>query len=372
MRTTPFPKYLSALGTEPNSSIEVKVIKPAKRLSARERANPYLNKAGPTVEIYDQPIITKNILTQLCTTADALVETWTFHFGEVQKNDLERVANDRAEIKGLPTSEMMEFAEMIKGGETAYSWFTGDEPMPLYDFDCRACDRFDTLRALSLFVDEVSALTSETAFEVDYLRREAAVLEKDVDDDVDEVIIQRRKLRRESFEQNFVTGDDVAKGRAARDAALSFLKDFCDTWVPKLVKGDERSLVGKESFRAKPGMKEVRHEDAGVDADAVFEALWEYQDEAAYKIVGGELVFPRLMGERLREIRAAVAAESKKTVLEMVAPELRQARLKYTDYTEDDDDGLGTYARFKQAADVEGERENYSHKDIVAEMGYGG
>ena len=115
-------------------------------------------------------------------------------------------------------------------------------------------------------------------------------------------------------------------------------------------------------------MKEVRPEDAGCDADAVFEALWEYQDEAEYKIVGGELIFPRLMGERLREIRAAVAAESKQTLMELVAPELRKARLEYTDYVEEDDDGLGTYGRFKLAADVEGERETYSHKDIIAEV----
>lgn len=371
LRTTPFTSYLSALGTEPDSSIEVKVIKPMRRLSARERANPYLNKE-PQVEIYDQPIITKNILTQVLNTASALVETWAFHFGEAEKNDLERVANDRAKIKGLPTAEMMEFAELVKGGETAYSFFTGDEPMPLYDFDCRACDRFDLLRALSLFMDEVRALTPERAFEVDYLRREPLVdIYKIDDDNVDELIMKRRKLRRESFEETFVTGDDVIKGEAARNAALSFLQDFCDTWVPKLVKGDERSVVGKESFRAKPGMKELRPEDAGVDADVVFEALWEYQDEAAYNIVGGELIYPRLMGERLREIRSAVAAESRKTVMDLVAPELRQARLKYTDYVEEDDDGLGTYERFKLAAEEDGEKEGYSHREIIAEMGMG-
>jgi len=108
LRTLPFPKYLSALGTEPDSTIEVKVVKPARRLSARERANPYLNKEGPKVEIYDQAVITKNILTQLCNTADALVETWAFHLGEVKRTDLERVENDRSKIKGLPTKEMLE------------------------------------------------------------------------------------------------------------------------------------------------------------------------------------------------------------------------------------------------------------------------
>jgi len=75
-------------------------------------------------------------------------------------------------------------------------------------------------------------------------------------------------------------------------------------WVPGLVKGDGRLTMGKASFRARPGMKETRPPDAGVDADAVFEALWDFQDEAAYKTcVGGELVYPRIMGERLREVR---------------------------------------------------------------------
>ena len=107
LRTTPFTSYLTALGTEPDSSIKVKVIKPQRRFSARELANPYINK-DPIVELYDQPIITKNILTQLCNTADALVETWAFHLGEVHKTDLERVKNDRTKNKGLPTTEMIE------------------------------------------------------------------------------------------------------------------------------------------------------------------------------------------------------------------------------------------------------------------------
>lgn len=61
------------------------------------------------------------------------------------------------------------------------------------------------------------------------------------------------------------------------------------------------------------------------------------------KLLGGELVLPRLMGQRLREILAAVAANSKGTLLERIAPELRKARLGYTDYVEEDDDGLGAY-----------------------------
>merc|ERR1711957_973266 len=317
-----------------------------------------------------QPIITKNILTQLLNTAGAMVETWVFHLGEVEKNDLKRVANDRAQIKPLPTVEMMEFAELVKGGETAYSFFTGDEPMPLYDFDCRACDRFDTMRALSLLVDEVTALTPETAFNVDYLQRE--IVDDEIYDEVDEMIVQRRKARRAHFERNFIVGDDITKGRAAREAALNFLQQFCNTWVPKLEKGDDRSSLGKGEYRHAPGMKEIRPDDAGVDSEEVFETLWEYAEEGAYKIIGGELILPKLMGERLREIRAAVAHESRLTMLELVAPELRQARLKYTDYVEADDDGLGRYEMFRLQAEEDGtesgENESWSKNEILAEM----
>lgn len=368
LQVTPFPLYLLALGTEPDSVIEVRYRKPARRLSAQERRNPYLNKQAEEYVVYEQAVVTKNVLTQVLNTADAQVETWAFHFGEAEKKDLERVKNDRAVMQGLPTQDMMEFAELVKGGETAYSFFTGDEPMPLYNFDCRACDRFDMIRALELLIDEVTALTPETAFTASYLRITTDYAE---DEDVDELIQKRRKKRREVFERSFVKGDDVTKGRAAREATLTFLYDFCDIWVPKLVRGDDRSAVGKEMYRHAPGMKEIRPAHAGVDAEVVFEALWEYQQEAAYEIKGGgELVLPRLLGERLREIRAAVAADSKHTLQTVVAPEIRSARLAYTDYVEEDDDGMGTYERFKNAADEEGERESYDHKAIIAEMGY--
>lgn len=372
LATTPFDKYLEALGTEPETTIEVKIVKPAKRLSARERANPYLAKQGPQVEIYDQPIIPKNILTQVLNTASALVETWAFHLGEVEKGDLARVENDRAPLKALPTAEMRDFNRLIEGGETAYSFFTGDEPMPLYDFDIRACDRLNILRAMTLLMEEISALTPETAFEAPYLRLEPLAREDlRVEDDVDveKLLAKRRQERRESFEASFATGDDLAKAVAARDAALFFLKEFCDMWVPKLVKGDARSNVDKTSYKPPPGMKEVLPAGAGVDADAAFEALWEYQDEAAYEIAGGgELVYPRLLGERLREIRARVAARSRLEVLNDIQPELKSARLKYTDYTEEDDDGLSMSERFMSAAD----EENYVHNDIIKEMSYGG
>mmetsp|Transcript_13846 Transcript_13846/g.30160 ORF Transcript_13846/g.30160 Transcript_13846/m.30160 type:complete len:504 (+) Transcript_13846:487-1998(+) len=371
LKTMPFTSYLEALGTEPDSSIEVSFVKPQRRLSARERANPYLNNQPPVIEVYDQPIIISKILTQLLNTADALVETWAFHFDEAEKNDLVRLANDRAEMKGLPSSIMLEHAALVKGGETAYSRLTGDEAMPLYGFDCRACDRFDTLRALSLLVDEVEALTPETAFDVAYLRREVA--EDNADDgrdvNVNELILKRRKARRAKFERGFVTGDDITKGEAARAAALSFLQNFCNEWVPKLVKGDARSSLVKGEYRHVPGMKEMRPEDAGVDAEEAFEELWEYADEGVQKMLGGELVLPGLMGERLREIRAAVAAESRGTLLELVAPELRKARIEYTDYVEEDSDGLGTYERFHHQAKVDGsENEAYSTAAIVAEM----
>lgn len=369
LRTTPFTAYLEALGSEPDSSIEVSFVKPQKRLSARERANPFLNNQAPVIEIYDQPIITSKILTQVLNTADALVETWAFHFEEAERTDLIRIANDREKKKGLPTSGMMEIAELVKGGETAYSRLTGDEPMPLYNFDCRSCDRFDTLRSLSILLEEVTALTPETAFDVDYLRKEM-VEEIEMDErDFDDILKKRREARRANFERNFIVGDDVTKGKAARDAALSFLTDFCSEWVPKLEKGDARSSLGKEEYRHRPGMKEIRPDDAGVDSEEVFEALWEYADEGAYKILGGELILPYLMGVRLREIRAVVAIESQNTLLKLVKPELLAARIKHTDFVESDSDGLGTYERFRLQASVDGtENDAYSTNSIIAEM----
>ena len=369
LNTMPFTAYLDALGTEPDSSIEVNFVKPQRRLSARERANPFLNNQAPVIEVYDQPIIISKILAQLLNTADALVETWAFHLNEAENNDMVRVANDRAESKGLPSSMMREDAALVKGGETAYSRLTGDEAMPLYGFDCRACDRFDTLRALSLLVDEVTALTPETAFDVDYLRPEAA---EDWDHDdfiVNEVILKRRKARRAKFEQGFVAGDGITKGKAARAAALSFLLNFCNKWVPKLIKGDARSSLVKGEYRHAPGMKEIRHKDSGADSEEAFEELWEYADEGVQKMLGGELVLPGLMGQRLREIRAAVAAESRGTLLELIAPELRKARIEYTDYVEEDGDGMGTYERFHSQAKIDGsENEAYSTAAIIAEM----
>ena len=369
LHTVPFTAYLEAMGTEPDSSIEVNFVKPQRMLSARERANPYLNNQPPVIEVYHQPIVMSKILTQLLNTADALVETWAFHFNEAEKNDLIRLANDRAERKGLPSSMMREHAALMKGGETAYSRLTGDEAMPLYGFDCRACDRFDTLRALSLFVDEVTALTPETAFDVDYLRREIV---EDFDNDglnVNELILKRRKSRRAKYEEGFVTGDDITKGKAARSAALSFLQNFCNEWVPKLVKGDDRSSLVKGEYRHAPGMKEIRPDDSGVDSEEAFEELWEYGNDSVQKMLGGELVLPGLMGQRLREIRSAVAAESRKTLLELIAPELRKARIEYTDYIEGDGDGMSTYERFHFQTKVDGtENEAYSTAAIIAEM----
>lgn len=369
LNTLPFTAYLEALGTEPDSSFEVNFVTPQRRLSARERANPFLNNQAPVVEVYHQPIIISKILTLFLNTAEALVETWAFHFNEAESNDLLRVANDRAERKGLPSSTMRDNAALIKGGETAYSRLTGDEAMPLYGFDCRACDRFDTLRALSLLVDEVTALTSETAFTVDYLRPE--VVEDWGHDEftVNELILKRRKARRAKFEQGFVTGDDITKGKAARAAALSFLQNFCNKWEPKLVKGDDRSSLVKGEYRHAPGMKELRPKDSGADSEDAFEELWEYADEGVQKMLGGELVLPGLMGQRLREIRAAVAAESKETLLQLIAPELRKARIEYTDYVEEDGDGLGAYERFHMQMKKDGtENDAYSTAEIIAEM----
>lgn len=370
---TPFIAYLEALGTLPDSSIEVSFVKPQRRLSARERANPYLNNQPPEIEIYDQPIIIANIMSQLLNTADALVETWAFHFKEAERVDLVRLVNDRAQMKGLPSTMDLEHAALIRGGETAYSRLTGDEAMPLYGFDCRACDRFDTLRALSLLVDEVTALTPETAFDVAYLRCEVVedyIPDDGLDANINELILKRRKARRAKFEQGFVTGDDITKGEAARAAALSFLQNFCNEWVPKLVKGDDRSSIMMGEYRHAPGMKEIRPEDAGVDSNEPFEELWEYGDDGVQKMRGGELVLPGLMGQRLREIRAAVAAESRGTLMELIWPELRKARIEYTDFVEEDGDGMGTYERLQMQAKVDGSEGNeaYSTAAIIAEM----
>lgn len=214
----------------------------------------------------------------------------------------------------------------------------------------------------------MTALTPETVFDVDYLRKEM-VEEIEVDErDIDQLLMKRRKARRAYFQRNFIVGDDITKGKAARDAAISFLTDFCSEWVPKLEKGDPRSSLGNQ-YRHKPGMKEIRPMDAGVDSEEVFEALWEYADDGAYTILGGELILPSLMGVRLREIRAEVAVESLNTVLKLVKPELRAARIKHTDFVEGDSDGLGTYERFNLQAQVDGtDYETYSTDAIIAEM----
>lgn len=221
-------------------------------------------------------------------------------------------------------------------------------------------------------MDEVTALTPETVFNVAYIRREVPEDDVLLDDgsSISELLLKRRRARRAKFEEGFVTGDDTAKGEAARAAALSFLHKFCNEWVPKLVKGDARSSLTKGEYRHAPGMKELRPEDAGSDSEEAFEELWDYADEGIQKMRGGELVLPGLMGQRLREIRAAVAAESRGTLLELVAPELMKARLEYTDYVQEDGDGMGAYERLNHQAQVDGSEGNdtYSTAAIIAEM----
>ena len=104
---------------------------------------------------------------------------------------------------------------------------------------------------------------------VDYLWREA-VVEIGGDEDFINLIAMQRRIRRESFDRIFFfTSNGVTRDKAARDTALFFIQSYCDAWVPR------------------PGMKEVRCKDTGVDAGVVFEALWDNQEEAAYKIYGG-------------------------------------------------------------------------------------
>ena len=150
------------------------------------------------------------------------VDTWAFQFSELEKADQERVALER-QIGGLPDAAMLRDAELAEGGETRTSWYTEDEPMPLYAFDQRACDRLATLRALEALTEEVRQLTPQNAFESGYLRREAKVDEDD--DDVDQRVVERRRKRREEREAKFVRGEDAQKAVYAKEAALSFLEE---------------------------------------------------------------------------------------------------------------------------------------------------
>ena len=118
---------------------------------------------------------------------------------------------------------MLRDAELAEGGETRTSWYTEDEPMPLYAFDQRACDRLATLRALEALTEEVRSLTPQNAFESGYLRREAKADEDD--DDVDERVVQRRRKRREEREAKYVRGEEAEKAVYAKEAALSFLEE---------------------------------------------------------------------------------------------------------------------------------------------------
>lgn len=337
--TTPYTAYLSALGDAPDDV--VKVEQPRRKLSARELRNPFLVKAAEeqAAEFWDVPIKPEAILSRILTTADVMADTWAFHLSELEVGDAARVALDQATTQAMPSAEMLEEGaqarELMEGGETAISWYTEDEPLPLHAFDHRACDRLATLRALESLIEEVTALTPETTFQCGYLRCEAVA--DDDGDHVDARIVERRRARREKRQVAYVVGDD--KAPAARQAALSFLQEYTATWVPLLTKGDERSALQKHETRPNPGMMErPRPLGAGADADAALEVLWAYMDDGSpYHIHGGELVAPARIGTRLRELRAAHAADARRELEDEVRPELLRARIAYTGYTEEDE-----------------------------------
>tara|TARA_B110001452_G_scaffold247666_1_gene233863 strand:- start:381 stop:1664 length:1284 start_codon:yes stop_codon:yes gene_type:complete len=328
--TTPYADYLSALGSAPDEVIEFQVMVPRRRQSARERANPYL--AEPEPEFSSETIRPKVLLGRLLGVADVMVDTWSFHFGQLEKDDNARVAADRVSANELPSSKMLRDAELAVGGETVYERYTEGEPMPLYECDRRACDRMATLRALTWLVEEVKELTPAMAFLCGYIRCEAAVDEDDEADErgLDERVMARRQARREKREARHVGGDDAAKGAAAREAALAFLAEFSEEWVPRLSQGDERSALQKGTIRPPPGMKEVRPDGAGADADACMEELWAYGTDSPWRFRGGELVLPALMGVRLRELRAAAAAEARAELQNEILPQIDYARTTYT------------------------------------------
>ena len=214
----PYTEYLVDLGTAEKETVQIEVA-PRRRLTARELANPFLAKQA--MEIYEEVIDPQSVLLRLVTTADVMVDTWAFQFSELAKADRERVALER-QIGGLPDAAMLRDAELAEGGETRTSWYTEDEPMPLYAFDQRACDRLATLRALEALTEEVRQLTPQNAFESGYLRREAKAEE---DDDVDQRVVERRRKRREEREAKFVKGADAQKAVYAKEAALAFLEE---------------------------------------------------------------------------------------------------------------------------------------------------
>jgi len=331
----PYKEYLEALGTGEKSVVEV--LTPARRrLSAREKANPFL--APPKMEVSEQLIDPQNVLIRLVTTAGAMVGTWDFQFEGLAESDLERVEMENM-IPGLPDAQMLLDGELAKGGETRTSWYTNDEPMPLFAFDQRACDRLCTLRALSALIKEIEALTPQDAFDCDYLRREAKEDDEgEIGESADAVLVARllekRAKRREEREAKYVKGEEAEKAVYAKEAALAFLEEFGARWVPKLVKGDNRSSLQKRSKRPPPGQYESRGTDAGTDADDVLEALWNFRQDSPNHIRGGELVIPGRMVLRLRELRA-VEAESCRRELKEIHPELLGARAKYTNYGDD-------------------------------------
>lgn len=337
LRTT-YTAYLSALGDAPDDV--VKVEQPRRKLSARELRNPFLVKAAEELaaEFWDVPIKPEAILSRILTTADVMADTWAFHLSELEVGDVARVALDQATTQAMPSADMLKEGamarELMEGGETAISWYTDDEPLPLHAFDHRACDRLATLRALESLIEEVTALTPETTFQCGYLRREAVA--DDDGDHIDARIMERRRARREKRQVAYVVDDKVA---AARQAALSFLQEYSATWMPLLTKGDERSALQKQETRPNPGMLErPRPPGAGADADAALEDLWAYMDDGSPNhIHGGELVAPARMGTRLRELRAAHAADARRELEDEIRPELLRARIAYTGYTEEDE-----------------------------------
>ena len=339
LRKTPYTEYLSTLGDAPVEIIQVECSRPRRALSPRELQNPFLVKqaaeAAANKEFMDVPIVPREVMSRLLITAEPMADTWAFHLGELAEGDVARVAIDQAPMKAMPTAEMLREMELIEGGETAISWYTEDEPLPLHELDHRACDRLMTLRALETLVEEVTALAPASAFGCDYLGPEAVA--DDEGDDVDWRVVERRRKRKERRQAMSAPILEEDQPAAAREAALIFLEEYGAYWVPKLTKGDERSTLEKYAMRPDPGMKErPRPEGAGADADAALEDLWAWMDKSPYHIRGGEFVLPARMGVRLRELRAVHAADARRELKDEIGPELTRARITYTDYTEED------------------------------------
>ena len=315
----PWIKYLETLGSTPDDVVEVELAQPANRFSERQKKNPFLMAQALKSMFYEEPIDTRWILHRLLRTADALIESWSFHYGVLEREDRERVERDDMPVKALPSTDMNAAEQLKEGGETVYGQ---EDAMPLASFDRRLCDRVATLRALDLLDKELDALAAapdviEAVAATPYLRLNYEVELRD--DCQDEKILAKRADRKARLEAAFKKGTESDRAQAAVQGGKLFLAKFRETWAPRLNAGSRLSDLEKHA-RRRPGLKAPRQPGVGADAEEVMEELWYFQDRYAFGVDGGELVLPGRMGHRVRELRADVAVACRTELAQDVEP----------------------------------------------------